>query len=108
MSNITKETRKESFEKIQLKRKSKLIYEQLGSGEYTARELAIKMYNTTDNDGKRLLRTSERQETAPRLTELMNLGLVETTSKKYDEISGCNVAVYRRKEKKNVKNIREN
>ena len=33
MSNITKETRKESFEKIQLKRKSKLIYEQLGSGE---------------------------------------------------------------------------
>lgn len=106
MSNITKETRKESFEKIQLKRKSRLIYEQLGSGEYTARELAIKMYNTTDNDGKRLLRTSERQETAPRLTELMNLGLVETTSKKYDEISGCNVAVYRRKEKKNVENIR--
>lgn len=105
MSNITKETRKESFEKIQLKRKSKLIYEQLGSGEYTARELAIKMYNTTDKDGNRLLRTAERQETAPRLTELVDLELVETINKKYDEISGCNVAVYRRKEEKNVKNI---
>lgn len=105
MSNITKETRKESFEKIQLKRKSKLIYEQLGSGEYTARELAIKMYNATDKDGNRLLRTAERQETAPRLTELVDLELVETISKKYDEISGCNVAVYRRKEEKNVKNI---
>ena len=51
MNNITKETRKESFEKIQLKKKNKLIYEQLGSGEYTARELAIKMYNTTDEEG---------------------------------------------------------
>lgn len=76
MNNITKETRKESFEKIQLKKKCKLIYEQLGSGEYTARELAIKMYNTKDQDGNRLIRTSERQETAPRLTELANLGLV--------------------------------
>ncbi len=100
MNNTTKETRKESFEKIRLKRKSKLTYEQLGNGEYTARELAIKMYNTTDENGNRLLRTAERQETAPRLTELANLGLVETTKKKYDEISGCNVAVYRRKREK--------
>lgn len=97
MNNITKETRKESFEKIQLKKKNKLIYEQLGNGEYTARELAIKMYNTTDEDGNRLLRTAERQETAPRLTELVELDLVESIKKKYDEISGCNVAVYKRK-----------
>lgn len=96
MNKITKETRKESFEKIQLKKKNKLIYEQLGSGEYTARELAIKMYNTTDEEGKRLLRTAERQETAPRLTELVKLNLVKIVSKKYDEISGCNVAVYKR------------
>lgn len=96
MNNITKETRKESFEKIQLKKKCKLIYEQLGSGEYTARELAIKMHNEIDEDGNRLIRTAERQETAPRLTELVDLGLVEVIKKKYDEISGCNVAVYRR------------
>lgn len=97
MNNITKETRKESFEKLQLKKKSKLIYENLGDKEYTARELAIKMHNTFDEEGNRLLRTSERQETAPRLTELVELGLIETVNKKYDEISGCNVAVYRKK-----------
>ena len=98
MNNITKETRKESFEKIQLKKKNKLIYEQLGSGEYTARELAIKMYNTKDQDGNRLIRTSERQETAPRLTELVDLGLVKVIDKKYDELSGCKVAIYKRNE----------
>lgn len=98
MNNITKETRKESFEKIQLKKKCKLIYEQLGSGEYTARELAIKMYNTTDEDGNRLIRTAERQETAPRLTELVDLGLVKVIDKKYDELSGCKVAIYKRNE----------
>lgn len=97
MNNITKETRKESFKKIQLKKKSKLIYEELGDEEYTARELAIKMYNTIDEDGNRLLRTAERQETAPRLTELVELDLVEDLKKKYDDISGCSVAVYRRK-----------
>ena len=91
MSDITKQTRKESFNKI------KLIYKQLGSGEYTARELAIKMYNTKDKEGKRLLRTAERQETAPRLTELIKLDLVEVVKKRYDKISGCNVAVYKRK-----------
>lgn len=105
MDKITKETRKESFEKMQLKKKCKLIYEQLGSGEYTARELAIKMYNTKDKEGNRLIRTAERQETAPRLTELLKSDLVEVVSKKYDEISGCNVAVYKRKEKQDAKNI---
>lgn len=98
MNKITKQTRKESFEKIQLKNKSRLIYEQLGNGEYTAKELAIKMYNIKDEKGNRLLRTDERQETAPRLTELVDLDLVEVIKKRYDELSGCKVAVYRRKE----------
>lgn len=98
MNSITKQTRKESFVKVQLKNKNKLIYDQLGSGEYTARELARKMYNTKDKEGKRLLRTAERQETAPRLTELVNLDLVEVVKKKYDEESNCSVAVYKRKE----------
>lgn len=106
MNPITKQTRKESFKKVQLKKKCKLIYEQLGNGEYTARELATKMYNTKDEQGIRLLRTAERQETAPRLTELVDLDLVEVVKKKYDEISGCSVAVYKRKEGGNeVENI---
>lgn len=105
MNNITKETRKESYKKIEFNNKCKLVYEQLENGEYTARELATKMYNTIDEDGNRLLRTAERQETAPRLTELLKLDLVEVVNKKYDRISGCNVAVYKRKEKEDVKNI---
>lgn len=96
MGNITRETRKESYKKLNLKAKTKLIYEQLGNGEYTARELAIKMYNTKDEVGNRLIRTAERQEVAPRLTELVNNGLIEAVKKKYDEISGCKVAVYRK------------
>lgn len=98
MNEITQETRKESYGKIQLKKKNKIIYENLGNEEYTARELANKMHNTFDEDGNRLLRTAERQETAPRLTELVKLGLVKVISKRYDEISGCNVAVYRKVE----------
>ena len=93
---ITNETRAESYKKVQLKRKSKLIYENLENGEYTARELAIKMYNSFDADGDRLSRTAERQETAPRLTELVELGLVKVVGKKYDKISYCNVAVYKK------------
>lgn len=56
------------------------------------------MHNKKDKDGNRLLRTAERQETAPRLTELAKLDLVEVIKKKYDKESGCSVAVYRRKE----------
>lgn len=81
---------------LNLKAKTKLIYEQLGSGEYTARELATKMYNTKDEEGNRLIRTAERQEVAPRLTELVKKGLVKVVKKRYDEISGCKVAVYRK------------
>lgn len=79
-----------------------MIYEQLGNGGYTARELAIKMHNTKDEEGNRLLKTDTRQETAPRLTELVDLDLVEVIKKKYDKESGCSVAVYRRKEDKDV------
>ena len=95
---ITRQTRKESFEKTKSKKKCKLVYEQLGSGEYTARELAIKMYNTKDEEGNRLLKTNARQEIAPRLTELVDSDLVEVVKKKYDQESKCSVAVYKRKD----------
>lgn len=48
MENITKETRKESYRKLELKKKSKLIYDNL-DGEYTARELANKLYKKRFN-----------------------------------------------------------
>ena len=53
-----------------------------------------------------LTRTAERQETAPRLTELVEYDLVEVVGKKFDSISNCKVAVYKRKgDIKDVKNI---
>lgn len=52
MNNITKETRKESYKKLELKKKSKLIYDNL-DGEYTARELANKLYKKRFNKDSR-------------------------------------------------------
>ena len=57
MENITKETRKESYKKLELKRKSKLIYDNL-DGEYTARELANKLYKKRFNKNGRKARNS--------------------------------------------------
>lgn len=52
MDNITKETRKESYKKLELKKKSRLIYDNL-DGEYTARELANKLYKKRFNKNSR-------------------------------------------------------
>lgn len=98
MNNITTQTKKDSYKKLDSSRKRKLVYECLEDKEYTARELAEKMYNTIDKNGDRLLETEARQEVAPRLTELEKLGLVEAVNKKQDERSGRKVAVYKRKE----------
>lgn len=57
MENITKETRKESYRKLELKKKSKLIYDNL-DGEYTARELANKLYKKRFNQNRRKARNS--------------------------------------------------
>lgn len=57
MDNITKETRKESYKKLELKRKSQLIYDNL-DGEYTARELANKLYKKRLNKNGRETRNS--------------------------------------------------
>lgn len=55
MNNITKETRKESYKKLELKKKSKLIYDNL-DGEYTARELAKKLFKKRFNKNCRKAR----------------------------------------------------
>lgn len=98
INNITTQTKKDSYKKLDSSRKRKLVYECLEDKQYTARELAEKMYNTIDKNGERLLETEARQEVAPRLTELEKLGLVEVVDKRQDERSGRKVAVYKRKE----------
>lgn len=48
MEKVTKETRKESYMKLELSKKSKVIYDNLDK-EYTARELANKLYKKRFN-----------------------------------------------------------
>lgn len=60
MNNITKQTREESFKKLELKKKSKLVYENLEDGEYTARELAKKLFKKRFNKNSRKTRNSSK------------------------------------------------
>lgn len=60
MNSITKQTREESFKKLELKKKSKLIYENLEDGEYTARELAKKLFKKRFNKNSRKIRNSSK------------------------------------------------
>ncbi len=55
MNQITKETRKESFKKIELSGKTKLIYDKL-EREMTARELAKLLYKKRFNKNSRKTR----------------------------------------------------
>lgn len=97
--SITSDTRWESFVKIQGKTLVNQITNVLieakkqGIDGMTAKEIAevLKSQN--------IIRLAERQSTAPRLTELVDEGIVEVIGKRYDEITDRNVAVYRIKDK---------
>lgn len=89
--SITTETRWESFEKLKRKRLCDLIVHTLSEDKQngmTAREIATVLYN----DG--LAFSNDRQAVQPRLTELIEKGLVKVICKKYDDITQRNVAVY--------------
>lgn len=83
--SITKETRRASFESLEDKDTlKKAITAILKDGNFTAREIALKMYGKPD-----------RQAVAPRLTELAAEGKIEAYSKRRDIVTGRLVAVYR-------------
>lgn len=89
--SITTDTRWESFEKLDRQTMYNLILNTLKLYEkdgLTARELAVKLYN------QGFIKSNERQATAPRLTELVDEGILVVIGKRVDEISGKNVAVY--------------
>lgn len=83
---ITAETRRESNRKTDKITRQLVILEALGNDEMTAREIAYKLHFTDLNAVK------------PRLTELVKLGKIKTSGKKYDTVTDRNVAVYRRVE----------
>ena len=94
MNTITKQTRQVSFDDIQDKAKIRYIQilNRLDKSK-TAKELAVELFELG------FIPSTERNYTAPRLTELERMGYVKATGKKKCEYTGKTVAVYERTEK---------
>jgi len=84
----TLETRSEAEATVDKQRRYKEIMECLREGDMTAKECAVVMMN------KGYIPTSERNFTAPRLTEMSKAGMVEPVGKKKCQYTGRTVAVY--------------
>lgn len=89
---ITTQTRQLSFNDIQEKTKKRYeqILDRLDKPK-TAKEIAVELFEIG------VIPSTERNYTAPRLTELEKMGLVEVISKKKCDWTGKQVAVYKRK-----------
>ena len=90
---ITTETRQLSFADIQEKTKKRYeqILDRLDKPK-TAKEIAVELFELG------LIPSTERNYTAPRLTELEKMGYVKATDKKKCEYTGKTVAVYEKVE----------
>lgn len=84
----TYETRGESHEKVDKKKRYREILECLEGKELTAKEIANEMFH------KGYIPTNERNFAAPRLTEMSLKGMVEPVGKKVCQWTGKKVAVY--------------
>lgn len=87
---ITQKTRQLSFEDIKPKRKIRYqqILDRLITGTKTAKEIAVELFDLE------LIPSTERNYTAPRLTELEKMGLVKVIDKRKCQYTGKTVAVY--------------
>lgn len=90
---ITYETRQMSFEDIKEKQKIRYIQilDRLNKPK-TAKEIAVELYDLG------ITPSTERNYTAPRLTELEKMGYVKAIDKKKCQYTGKTVAVYERTE----------
>lgn len=89
-TNPTLETRHEANESVDKKKRYAQIIEILyGGKEMTAKEIAVEMCQ------RGYIPTSERNFTAPRLTELSQNGIVEPCGKQKCTYTGKTVAVYK-------------
>lgn len=87
---ITEETRRESFNKLDSVTINQHIINILSTGELmTAREIAAVMY------AKHYVLYPIRQAVAPRLTELVDEGVIRVVGKTYDYETRRSVAVYK-------------
>ncbi len=91
MNTVTAITRQLSFDDIQDKKRKR--YEQILNRldkPKTAKEIAVELFELG------FIPSTERNYTAPRLTELEKMGLVKVIDKKKCEYTGKKVAVYKR------------
>lgn len=91
---ITTQTRQMSFEDIQEKQKIRYIQilDRLDIPK-TAKEIAVELYDLG------ITPSTERNYTAPRLTELEKMGYVKAIDKKKCDYTGKSVAIYERTQK---------
>lgn len=87
-SEITKDTRMRSFLKTERIPKRLQVLDIIGNKEMTAHEVAYEMYN------KGLLPYPARAIIQPRLTELVEKGLLEVIGDKLDMTTNRSVAIY--------------
>lgn len=97
MNKTTKETRKASYEAVlpKVKERSRLILETLGNREMTVSEITDELVE------KGKLPYYNRNYVAPRLTELKDMGVVETCGRRRSTRSTATEAVWRRKKPDN-------
>lgn len=94
MNTITRQTRQMSFDDIQDKTKIRYIQilDRLDEPK-TAKELAVELFELG------FIPSTERNYTAPRLSELEDMGMIKAIDKKKCEYTGKTVAIYERTEK---------
>lgn len=86
--HTTMETRRESNNNVDRKKRYREILECLGNDKMTAKEVAVEMFD------RGYIPSTERNFTAPRLTELCQNGQVDVIGKKKCQYTGKTVAVY--------------
>ena len=94
MSQTTRETRRKSYEEVQPKVNdlAKLILAVLGTDEMTVSEITDELVEA----GR--IPYFNRNYVAPRLTELKDMGVVETCGRRQSTRSKATEAVWRRKQ----------
>ena len=82
------DTRAEANETVDREKRYTQIIDVLRGNKMTAKEIAVEMHK------RGMIPTSERNFTAPRLTELSQRGIVEPVGKTRCKYTGKTVAVY--------------
>ena len=92
MSKTTKETRRESYDAVlpKVKDRARLILETLGDREMTVSEITDELLASGT------IPYYNRNYVAPRLTELKDMGVVETCGRRKSTRSPATEAVWRR------------